>query len=1186
MAASICARADAAISGAIGSGAAKVNYVAQFHLPFATQDTGCLQDSIPVNTVYYDGLGRQIQSFTGVAGGSHSGVADYTEYDSNGRVRCQWLAGPSADKTCGFTPLSSLKALYDEPDYAFALTKYEMRVSGRPVQTFAPGKAWHTAAHGKTTAYTYNNAMGGMNSCDDLRIESGNIRRYRALPSNTLSLTIAIDEDNEQTLEFKDARGLTRLIRTVSMQGNQKETYFLYDKLDRLVAVIPPAASQMIKYGSPVSLTDKRLTDLCYLYEYDALGRVFRKNIPGSGYRYSILTQCGKPAFTTDALLLRENKTRWYLYDGLGRLVCSGISKDNDPDRFSTADYECPGACTRFDAEEGTLMGYVPVSGIEKRKDLLTADYYDNYRFLSMLNPAQADSLAYDPSENNDYVDEQYIPKGHRTGSLRKALGKDGARQYVISAYYYDSKGRLVQTRTLNHLGGIDICGGTLSFDGRPLHSYARHESPDTSMYVERRYRYLADLKPAGVDMRINGGAWTRLTENRYDALRRIDRVSMLDAEIRVAYGYTAQGRLRTLSSEPFSQTLYRETRYDGSHGYLSGDISAQEFMLSATTPDASSAQGKSLHAVYNYRYNGHRLEEAKYSEIERSGQPVSTSELPTVHVNPDYTADYKYDFAGNPVSVKRRGVTEISLDCVTGDNGKNVYREVYSYGLIDDLTLTYDGNRLKKVSDSAEDPDYAGATDFRDGADEDTEYEYDTLGRMTKDRNKGITSIAYNEIGLPSDVYISGAHIRYTYDADGTLLCKSYGNDVIVSRPGSDWGVQASMVFESNSRRDYVGPIEYCDGAFERMHHECGWLGADGRHTVAVRDWQGSVRATWRQGEYARVQGPPQLFRGRPRLYRNVTGYYPYGIAFADWRGEERYGYGGKEQDRTCGLELHDFHARQYDAQTCRFTSIDPLAEQYAANSPYVYCLSNPVAYTDPSGMTIKAQAGDGSGRFGLDYDRHKSTEDCFTTEVCAGYSSEDIAYVRTAFEALDYLYTSPHGKEIIEYLMASSYEIIIRPPNNGKNQYSPGSGVLSYGHLEEMRVCGRYKEKAGCGGIVYWSPDDDVCEFANNKKRPSAIGMAHELGHAYDAAQGKMYPSFETECYTPYYHGIYKSEWNAVYHENIIRMQLGIPLRHYYYQQENENGFFNNSGYKMTKQNQPMDYEPFSSSKPQRIK
>jgi RHS repeat-associated protein len=129
-----------------------------------------------------------------------------------------------------------------------------------------------------------------------------------------------------------------------------------------------------------------------------------------------------------------------------------------------------------------------------------------------------------------------------------------------------------------------------------------------------------------------------------------------------------------------------------------------------------------------------------------------------------------------------------------------------------------------------------------------------------------------------------------------------------------------------------------------------------------------------------------PSLSRGRPRLYRNVTGYYPYGIAFADWRREERYRYGGKEQDRTCGLELHDFHARQYDAQTCRFTSMDQLAEQYAANSPYVYCLSDLVAYTDPSGMAIKAQTGNESGRFGLYYDRNKSTEDCFTSEACAG--------------------------------------------------------------------------------------------------------------------------------------------------------------------------------------------------------
>lgn len=51
-------------------------------------------------------------------------------------------------------------------------------------------------------------------------------------------------------------------------------------------------------------------------------------------------------------------------------------------------------------------------------------------------------------------------------------------------------------------------------------------------------------------------------------------------------------------------------------------------------------------------------------------------------------------------------------------------------------------------------------------------------------------------------------------------------------------------------------------------------------------------------------------------------------------------YKYGGKELDRTYGLDLFDFNARQLDSKFGNFTSIDPLAEKYYNISPYAYFL------------------------------------------------------------------------------------------------------------------------------------------------------------------------------------------------------------------------------------------------------
>ena len=64
-----------------------------------------------------------------------------------------------------------------------------------------------------------------------------------------------------------------------------------------------------------------------------------------------------------------------------------------------------------------------------------------------------------------------------------------------------------------------------------------------------------------------------------------------------------------------------------------------------------------------------------------------------------------------------------------------------------------------------------------------------------------------------------------------------------------------------------------------------------------------------------------------------------------------DAYRYGGKEFDRFAGLDLHDFSARWYDQQLCRFTTPDPLQEEYPHLSPYLYCAANPLRYTDPTG-------------------------------------------------------------------------------------------------------------------------------------------------------------------------------------------------------------------------------------------
>ncbi len=75
---------------------------------------------------------------------------------------------------------------------------------------------------------------------------------------------------------------------------------------------------------------------------------------------------------------------------------------------------------------------------------------------------------------------------------------------------------------------------------------------------------------------------------------------------------------------------------------------------------------------------------------------------------------------------------------------------------------------------------------------------------------------------------------------------------------------------------------------------------------------------------------------------------YFPYGKALRSF-GKERYLSTHHERDTETDFDYRG--ARFYDADVARFNSLDPLAMDLAAWSPYNYVLANPNAYTDPDG-------------------------------------------------------------------------------------------------------------------------------------------------------------------------------------------------------------------------------------------
>lgn len=205
---------------------------------------------------------------------------------------------------------------------------------------------------------------------------------------------------------------------------------------------------------------------------------------------------------------------------------------------------------------------------------------------------------------------------------------------------------------------------------------------------------------------------------------------------------------------------------------------------------------------------------------------------------------------------------------------------------------------------------------------------------------------LKYDHNNLPKEIrFLSGASTAYIYSADGVKLQTVHNVPAVT--PSVNLG-DLPTPETVTSVTDYCGPFVYEDGKLSRINLENGYLNfldpsghpmEQSEHIFYLRDHLGNNRVS---------------VRGEGGGIVQVDHYYPFGLpmgcgynmTFQRWR------FGGKEMDRTAGLDLYDFEARPYDPTTARFTNPDILAEKFRSHSPFAYCANNPLIFIDPSGM------------------------------------------------------------------------------------------------------------------------------------------------------------------------------------------------------------------------------------------
>ena len=485
-------------------------------------------------------------------------------------------------------------------------------------------------------------------------------------------------------------------------------------------------------------------------------------------------------------------------------------------------------------------------------------NYYDSYSFIGTQGF----------TGSNFSTDTSGYGKGALTGQMVAGINGNP----VWKAFYYDIRGREVKRVESNAMNGYDVTTTSYSFTNKPLTLTHVHTSGSKSLTEVHTYSYDYADRLSKVQHKLDNNTIVTLAEYTYDDLGRMEQKKLGGTAHSSAYSYNIRSWLTGITGSKFTQTL----AYNNSTAGYNGNITAMGW-----TADGDSHS-------YTFTYDGlSRLLNATHG-AGRFTEKVTS-----------------YDKNGNIKGLQRYGQTGAS-----------------TYGLIDNLSYTLNGNQLNRVDDAVNASAYNGGFEFKDAVKQANEYAYDNNGNLTKDLNKGIEEIQYNSLNLPKLIkFKDQSTITYTYAADGTKLRVEH------------------KIGSSTTRTTYCRNVIYEGSIAKYLLTEEGYVSLDnGEYYYYLKDHQGNNWVVVDQNSNV----------------EETNHYYPFGGVFTNTRNAQPYKYNGKELDTKKGLNWYDYGARMYDAALGRWHVVDPLAEKYYSVSPYNYCMNNPVNAIDSNGEKI----------------------------------------------------------------------------------------------------------------------------------------------------------------------------------------------------------------------------------------
>ena len=711
------------------------------------------------------------------------------------------------------------------------------------------------------------------------------------------------DEDHNTKVIYTNMRN-----QVVMEKVGFAATYYVYNDLSQLCYVLPPLAINQLANGTYDEENDV-LKKYAYIYKYDAYGNLIYKRLPGCA---PIIMEYDKRNLlvTSQTGNQRNRGDYWtqYTYDKFCRLVrtteidkSGGISFDTLP----AGELLMPQSSTYNLQIDGNNIQNVLYSS-----QLLSTKNYDTYRHIQLLPDQIKSHLSFQAFEGNTTYATNV--KGLLTGSRSYFL--DSSANYSETVYYYDYRGREIQRRTTNHLGGIDVLSTKYDFVNNITDTWSS-QSTSNGLTTTEHYHYEYDHanRLLTTIYTFNNDSPIVLQSYHYDELGRVRSRHIHNGIDSVAFNYDIRNQVTQIKSSGYEQKYYYNQPcpiYNGNvEGLYNGNINATTW-------------------TYDNTLNGYIY---RYDQMNRLMNTYSIHD--GVWAFRQNTESFNYDELGNITRLIRWS----------------------SSNTIDDISFTYNGNQLDKIDDEYESNSYL-IKQYHDNNTEGNDFAYDANGNMLYDKDRGIAAIRYNLLNLPDTIqFANGNQIVHRYDAAGNRLATDYyTRKVNVTVPlGDVFSATDSLSNYYITRDAFHNNIVYTANntdayGIEFVHNPEGYIRYYGPeehyHFYYIKDLLGNIRETYVHPE-----------AGYKECIQRIQ-YYPSGLPWAEAYSpsEQPWKYNGKEFVEMHGLDEYDSKARWYYPAICRTTTMDPLAEKYYSTSPYAWCGNNPVNIVDHDGREL----------------------------------------------------------------------------------------------------------------------------------------------------------------------------------------------------------------------------------------